>query len=253
MRFASLGSGSRGNATLVEAGGARVLVDCGFPARALEQRLTLLGVDADGLSAILVTHEHSDHIRGVGALARRYRVPVWSTAGTYSRGSCGELPGLHIFSSHGERIRIDGLDIVPYSVPHDAREPCQFVFCGDGMRLGMLTDAGCVTPHIVDTLRGCDALLLECNHDARMLREGPYPPYLQARVGGQYGHLSNAQAAELLVQLEPARLRHLLAAHLSEKNNAPELAREALLRAAPSVEGRLTLASQDGITPWLEL
>ena len=253
MRFASLGSGSRGNATLVEADGARVLVDCGFPARELERRLALLGVDAESLSALLVTHEHSDHIRGVGAVARRYRLPVWSTAGTYGKGRFGELPRVHIFNTHGERIRVGGLDILPYPVPHDAREPCQFLFCGDGVRLGMLTDAGCITPHIVDVLRECDGLLLECNHDPRMLREGPYPPHLQARVGGHYGHLSNAQAAELLGEIETSRLRHLLAAHLSEKNNVPALAREALLRAAPAVEERLTVASQDGITPWLEL
>lgn len=253
MRFASLGSGSRGNATLVEAGGVRVLVDCGFPARELERRLALLGVAADSLAAILVTHEHADHVRGLGAVARRYRLPVWCTAGTYSRGRCGELPRLHIFNSHGERICIGGLNILPYPVPHDAREPCQFLFDGDGKRFGMLTDSGCVTPHIVETLRGCDGLLLECNHDTGMLREGPYPPRLQARVGGQFGHLNNAQAAQLLEQVQPERLRHLLAAHLSEKNNAPELAREALLSAAPVVEGCLTLASQDGITPWLEL
>lgn len=253
MRFASLGSGSRGNATLVEAGGARVLVDCGFPARELERRLALLEVAADSLSGILVTHEHTDHVRGLGAVARRYRLPVWSTAGTYGRGRCGELPLLHICSSHGQRIHIGGLSILPFPVPHDAREPCQFLFDGDGKRFGMLTDTGRITPHIVETLRGCDGLLLECNHDAGMLRLGPYPPRLQARVGGQFGHLNNAQAAQLLGQVEPERLRHLLAAHLSEKNNAPELAREALLNAAPVVEERLTLASQDGVTPWLEL
>jgi phosphoribosyl 1,2-cyclic phosphodiesterase len=253
VRFACLGSGSRGNATLVEAGGVRVLVDCGFPARELERRLACLGVDADTLDAILVTHEHGDHIGGLGAVARRYRLPVWCTAGTYRRGRCGELPRLNLFNGHGERIRIGGLEILPYPVPHDAREPCQFVFCGDQVRFGMLTDSGCITAHIVESLRRCDALLLECNHDAEMLRDGPYPPTLQARVGGAFGHLSNAQAAGLLGDIDTGRIRHLLAAHLSQKNNSPELVREALLDAVPALGDRLSLATQEAVTPWLEL
>lgn len=253
MRFASLGSGSRGNATLVEAGGTRVLIDCGFAAREAERRLDRLGVDASTLDAIVVTHEHGDHIRGVGALSRRFGIPTWMTSGTYNRSDCGDLARLHLFNSHGQRLRIGDFDVFPYPVPHDAREPCQFVVRGGGSRLGLLTDAGAVTQHIVATLRDCDALVLECNHDARMLREGPYPPRLQARVGGDLGHLGNHQAAGLLRRLDHGRLRHVVAAHLSEKNNTPELAREALLTAAPTLEERLSLGYQGMPSGWLEL
>lgn len=253
MRFASLGSGSRGNATLVEAGGVRVLVDCGFPLRELEVRLGRLGVAPETLDAVLVTHEHGDHLRGVGPLARRYRLPVWATAGTLRRGRCGALPSVELCDAHGPGFRVGGLEVRPYPVPHDACEPCQFVFRGDGLQLGLLTDTGSITQHILDCLAGCDGLLLEANHDLEMLRTGPYPPRLQARVGGAYGHLSNDQAAQLLQQLEHRRLRKLLVGHLSEKNNHPELVRDRLLGAVPELESRLALAGQDRISPWLTL
>lgn len=253
MRFASLGSGSRGNATLVEAGGARVLVDCGFAMREVERRLGRLGVAPDSLDAVLISHEHADHIRGVGALARRYRLPVWATAGTFGGGRCGKLHEARVFNSHGPRIRFGRLEVRPYPVPHDAREPCQFLFAADGLQLGLLTDTGSVTQHIVDCLSACDGLLLEANHDTGMLRSGPYPPRLQARVGGAYGHLSNDQAAGLLTCLDHRRLRHVLVGHLSEKNNHPDLARECLLAAVPALESRLSLASQEHATPWIAL
>jgi phosphoribosyl 1,2-cyclic phosphodiesterase len=253
VRFASLGSGSRGNATLVEAGGVRVLVDCGFALCELERRLELLGVEPQRLDAVLVTHEHADHIRGVGALARRYRIPVWASAGTLMSGRCGKLPEARVFNSHGHCIELGGLQVRPYPVPHDAREPCQAVFAADGLQLGLLTDAGSITQHIVDCLNGCDGLLLEANHDPQMLRQGPYPQRLQARVGGRYGHLSNEQAAQLLVRLDHGRLRKVLVGHLSEKNNRPELARNRLLEAVPALGSRLTLARQDRITPWISL
>lgn len=253
MRFASLGSGSRGNATLVEAGGARVLVDCGFALCELERRLDLLGVDPHSLDAVLITHEHADHIRGVGALARRYGLPVWASAGTLASGRCGKLPNARVFNSHGQYIEIEGLQVRPYPVPHDAREPCQFLFAADGLQLGLLTDTGSITQHIVDCLSGCDGLLLEANHDPQMLRRGPYPPRLQARVGGAFGHLSNEQAAQLLARLDHGRLRQVLIGHLSEKNNHPKVVRDRLLEAVPDLESRLTLARQDQITPWIPL
>jgi phosphoribosyl 1,2-cyclic phosphodiesterase len=253
MRFASLGSGSRGNATLIEAGGTRVLLDCGFSVKELERRMARLDVAADSLDAILVTHEHGDHIRGVGALARRYRLPVWLTDGTFRQGRLGELPERRRFTSHQPAFTIGDLEVAPYAVPHDAREPAQFVFGHAGLRLGILTDAGSVTPHVTETLQGCDALMLECNHDTRMLANGPYPPALQARVGGRLGHLNNRQAAALLGNLEQGCLRHLVAAHLSEKNNTPELVREELLSAVPQLEDRLRICAQDEISDWFEL
>ena len=224
MRFASLGSGSRGNATLIEAAGTRLLLDCGFSAREVERRLAELDVPAESLDAILVTHEHQDHIRGVGPLARRYSIPVWITHGTYNLGRCGALPDVRLIHSHQVPFTIGDIEIEPYPVPHDAREPVQYVFHTANAKLGILTDAGVVTPHIRKVLKACDALFLECNHDVEMLANGPYPYSLQQRVGGRLGHLSNHQAADLLQLLGHDRLKYLLAAHLSEKNNTPEMA-----------------------------
>jgi phosphoribosyl 1,2-cyclic phosphodiesterase len=253
MRFASLGSGSRGNATLVEAGHTRLLIDCGYTLKEFERRLAALELCGEALSAILVTHEHADHVRGVGPLARRYGIPVLTSAGTARAASFGELPELRLFASHGGAFRLGDIEIGPFAVPHDAREPCQFVLAARGRRLGLLTDAGRITPHIVDSLRGVDALLLECNHDAGMLARGPYPPALRARVGGPLGHLSNVQAAGLLEHLDHGRLAHLVAGHLSEKNNIPDLAAAALLAVAPALAPRLSVLRQDSVSGWFLL
>jgi phosphoribosyl 1,2-cyclic phosphodiesterase len=251
VRFATLGSGSRGNAVLVEGGGNRVLIDCGFAAREAERRLKRLGADASDLDAILVTHEHGDHVRGVAALARRHRIPVWSTPGTWRRVK-GQAPeGLRLFSGHGAGFGVGDLRVEPFPVPHDAREPCQFVLESEGRRLGLLTDTGTVTRHIRDLLRDCDAMMLECNHDTAMLRTGPYPPALRERVGGAFGHLSNDQAAELIDALPHRNLSSLLVAHVSEKNNRPELARSALLEVDADLASRIQLACQDRPSDWL--
>lgn len=252
MRFACLGSGSRGNATLVEAGGTCVMIDCGFTARETEGRLARLGKTPADLSAILVTHEHSDHIGGVAPFARRHGVPVWMTVGTRVNSVAGELPALHLFSSH-EPFTLDGLTVHPYPVPHDAREPAQFVFDDGAHRLGILTDAGAVTPHMEDMLADCDGLVLECNHDPHMLATGPYPPSLKARVGGRYGHLSNAQAGAILARVKGRRLQHVVAAHLSEKNNRPELARNALSDTLNCEPEWISVADQDRGLGWREL
>ncbi len=253
MRFISLGSGSRGNATLIETAETRLLLDCGFAARELERRLALSGVAPDTLDGILVTHEHQDHVRGVGPVARRYRLPVWLTHGTFRSGRLGRLPDARLIHAHQPAFHIGDIQVLPYPVPHDAREPVQFVFRSGAARLGVLTDAGMITPHAVAMLEGCTGLLLECNHDPGMLARGPYPPSLQRRVGGDLGHLSNAQAAALLKRLDHAGLEHLVAAHLSEKNNTPELACEALIEAAPQLERRLSLTHQDQASGWFEV
>ena len=252
MRFASLGSGSKGNATLIEAAGVRLLVDCGFAAKELEKRLAELDVDAESLDAILVTHEHGDHLRGVGPVARRYRLPVWMTAGTARVDRCGQLPELHLINSHADHFSIGNLQVTPFPVPHDAREPCQFSFEQGGSRFTLLTDLGQVTPHIVNQVQQCDALLLECNHDLEMLATGPYPPRLQARVRGSYGHLSNCQAVSLLQQVDHTRLTHLVAGHLSQQNNRPESVHDALLNELPELQGRLSIVQQDGVSGWFE-
>jgi phosphoribosyl 1,2-cyclic phosphodiesterase len=253
MRFVSLGSGSGGNATLIEAEGTRILLDCGFAARELERRIEPLDVPLDTLDAILVTHEHMDHIQGVGPLARRYKIPVWMTAGTYRQGRCGEVPQLELFNAHSGSFSIGAIEVTPFPVPHDAREPVQFLFASASGRLGVLTDSGHWTPHILDLFRDCDALMLECNHDSHMLAIGPYPPALQRRVGGAMGHLSNEQAAEFVQRIGAERLQHLLAVHLSEKNNAPQRVKETLLERSPDLQGRLSLALQGEVTPWFEI
>lgn len=233
MRFASLGSGSKGNALLVEAGHTRVLIDCGFGPRNLAQRCQRLGLEADTLDAILITHEHSDHVAGAFACARRYAAALYMTRGTLAgmrpeRAETGTGGmALNLIDSHAA-FTIGDLFIQPFPVPHDAREPVQFVLSDGQHKLGVLTDLGVATPHVVENLSACDALVLECNHDAGMLAAGDYPPALKQRIGGRYGHLDNAAAADLLARLDRGRLKHLIAAHLSEHNNTPALARRAL-------------------------
>ncbi len=252
MHFASLGSGSKGNATLIRKNATCLLLDNGFSVKETEQRLTRLGLGAEQLTAILVTHEHGDHIRGVGPLARKYRIPVWTTRGTASHVGLGQLPALNYIDVH-QSFEIDDIEVQPYPVPHDAREPCQFAFGDGAKRLGVLTDAGSTTPHIVDMLSGCEALILECNHDMEMLMNGPYPESLKTRVGGRFGHLSNQQAAELLAQLDTQRLQHLVAAHLSEQNNTEELACYALSEAMNCELQWVTVAQQETGLDWRDL
>jgi phosphoribosyl 1,2-cyclic phosphodiesterase len=251
MRFASLGSGSRGNATLVEQGETLLLIDCGFSLRETERRLLRLGRDPAQVSAVLVTHEHGDHISGVALFARRYGVPVWLSAGTHAACSNG-IAGSQIFNSHAA-FAIGELEVTPYPVPHDAREPTQFVFGNGEHRLGVLTDAGSLTPHIERQLSACDALLLECNHDRAMLANGVYPPMLKVRVGGDYGHLSNDQAGTLLRRIDCSRLQHIVAAHLSDKNNTPQLAVAALATALDCSHDWIGVAHQDDGLDWREL
>jgi phosphoribosyl 1,2-cyclic phosphodiesterase len=229
MRFASLGSGSEGNGLLVEAGDTRVLIDCGFGIRDTIARLARVGVAPDTLSAIIVTHEHSDHIGGVAPFAARFGTPVWLTFGTLAVVSdrFADLPCVRGFDSH-DSFAIDAIEVHPFPVPHDAREPVQFV-CSDGRwRLGVLTDLGVSTAHVEASLSGCDALVLECNHDLEMLANGDYPESLKRRIASKVGHLDNGAAAGLLGRIDTSRLKHLIAAHLSQQNNRPELARAAL-------------------------
>ena len=253
MRFVAVGSGSRGNATLIEAGSTRVLLDCGFSLREVEARLATLDVDPTSLAAIVVTHEHGDHVAGVARLAMRYRLPVWTTPGTWRAAGCPSGVELRLFVAHGRGFRIGDLRLQPFPVPHDAREPCQFVIEGAGSRLGVLTDTGTVTTRIRERLQGCDGLILETNHDTAMLHSGPYPPKLRARVGGAFGHLSNIQAAELVDRLDHRHLKHLLLAHVSAHNNRPELASAAIRDVSVDLAPRLSIASQEGGGEWLAL
>lgn len=232
MKFASLGSGSEGNALLIstQSGTTKttVMLDCGFGIRETERRLERLHIMPDDLSGIIVTHEHQDHVGGVFKFARRHRLPVWLTFGTYqaTRERCEDVEIR--FCRDGELFAIGDLELSPYTVPHDAREPVQYVASNGALSLGVLTDAGHATPHLIAALAACDALMLECNHDRQMLRDSTYPPSLKQRIGGDYGHLSNQTAAEILSALDKSRLKRIVGAHLSLKNNTPELARAAL-------------------------
>jgi phosphoribosyl 1,2-cyclic phosphodiesterase len=234
---------------VVAAGTTCLLVDCGFSCAETEKRLARLALEPAELDAILVTHEHSDHIAGVARLSRRFGIPVWMTAGTEAVHKGGEVAEWRCFNSHA-CFAIGDLHIDPFPVPHDAREPCQFVFSDGARRLGLLTDVGSITSHMVKALAGLDALILECNHDPAMLASGPYPPSLKQRVGGQFGHLSNGQAAELLARIETGALQHLVAAHLSEKNNHPDLAREALSGSLSCLPSEIIVAEQEAGLDW---
>lgn len=252
IRFSSLGSGSRGNATIVEVGSTRIMLDCGFSETRFRQRLARRQLEPSQIDAILVTHEHSDHINGVGVVARKHNIPVYMTRGTAAQEKHGAVSQLNFIDVH-DRFSIGDIEIQAYPVPHDAREPVQFVF-GDGdLRLGILTDVGSPTQHIIDNLNGCDGLILECNHDVNMLANGPYPEHLKQRVGGDFGHLSNVQAANLLVNLDTGSLQHIVAAHISDKNNTQELAGAALAEALNCGESEIFLAKQEQGLDWLAI
>lgn len=252
MRFAYLGSGSRGNGAVISAGSTHVLLDCGFAAGEAERRLQRLGLEASTLAAVLVTHEHGDHIGGVSALARRHRLPVYMTLGTRAAGKMHVDVDVQVIDGHSP-FAIDALEVLPYPVPHDARQPCQYVFQDGQWRLGVLSDAGCITPHIRAMLAPCDALAIEFNHDVEMLAQGPYPQSLKTRVGGRLGHLSNCQSAELLAEIGVERLQHLVLAHLSEQNNSPALAQQAAAQALAVDEDWVQLADQADGLDWRQL
>lgn len=263
MRFASLGSGSEGNALLVSvstqnfAGVVQqtlVLMDCGFGLKDTIARLARLGVAPEQLSGIVVTHEHGDHIGGVAKLARKYKLPVWLTHGTRHSQPKAFAEIANIYEIDPQMpFSIGDLEVTPYPVPHDAAEPVQFVF-SDGMRrLGVLTDAGSGTAHIEQMLSGCHALVLECNHDADMLSQGNYPFSLKQRVGGRFGHLNNQESAAILARLDVSKLQHLVAAHLSRKNNTPELAVQALSAAIGCDASWIGIATQEQGFAWREI
>ena len=251
MRFAVLGSGSQGNGTLIASDDTYVLVDCGFSLRETERRLALLGVSAAQLSAVLVTHEHADHVHGVGLLARRYNVPVYLSQGTL-RGlrKPVEVAG---FLGCGDSLEVGGLRISAAQVQHDALEPLQYVISDGRRRFGMLTDLGSFDARLLARYDGLDALLIEANHCRDMLARGHYPYFLKQRVGGDQGHLNNHQAAGLVAELGWKHLQHLVLAHLSSKNNLPQLARQCFVDTLGCDPNWLQVANQEHGLDWREI
>ena len=248
MRFAVLGSGSQGNGTLITSDNTYVLVDCGFSLRETERRLARLGVSAHQLSAILVTHEHADHVHGVGLLSRRYNLPVYMSRGT-QRGMRKPLePAGYV--AGGETLQIGALTISVTLVAHDAQEPTQYVFSDGKRRFGLLTDLGSFCAGVLDSYSNLDALMIEANHCRDLLARGHYPAFLKQRVGGQEGHLNNHQAASLVAELGWQDLQHLVLAHLSSKNNLPQLARQCFVDTLGCDPDWLQLADQDSGLDW---
>ncbi|MFC6280294.1 MULTISPECIES: MBL fold metallo-hydrolase [Polaromonas] len=255
LRFKSLGSGSSGNATLVEASGLvpfRLLIDCGLGLKHLSHRLGQAGLQPQDVHAVFITHEHGDHIGCARALALRYRIPVWMSRGTHAAIGSPDFDGLLHIARDGDAINLGGLQLMPFTVPHDAREPLQ-LSCTDGAsKLGILTDLGHATAHVMAHLEACNALLLECNHDAEMLAQSTYPAFLKKRVAGPYGHLSNTAAAEVAHTVKNPGLRHVVAAHLSVQNNRPALAQAMLAEALSCTEGDIVVAGPDNGCGWLQ-
>lgn len=259
MRFCSLGSGSAGNATVIEASqgitSTRVLVDCGFSERELKRRLARAGLAPEDLDALFVTHEHGDHVGCALSLSQRHHIPLWTSRGTWRalsthRGAADfDKDLLHLCRS-GDVLALGDLQLQPFAVPHDANEPLQLSANDGQRRLGVLTDTGSCTDPLLAALRACDALLLECNHDEDLLRAGRYPPSLKRRILGSHGHLSNAAAAQILAQCHHAGLKRVAAAHLSEQNNTPALAAHALAMAIDAAPADILVATQAEGLSW---
>jgi len=248
-----LGSGSRGNAVYVSDGTTAILVDAGFSARETDRRLRDCGIDPAGLKALLLTHEHTDHVKGVERMVRRHRLPVFLTEGT-ARALDPEriLPEAIPFAC-GREFRIDTLTVHPFSISHDAGEPAGFAITANGTRIGIATDLGQPTALVRDHLQGCRVLILESNHDPELLMTGPYPWFLKQRIRGRTGHLSNQDSGRLLSELMHAGLEHVVLAHLSETNNTPQMALAEAGRALGGAPVRLTAAAQGLPTPLLPL
>jgi phosphoribosyl 1,2-cyclic phosphodiesterase len=253
MRFASLGSGSKGNATLVETNNTCVMVDCGFSLKEATRRLEALGKTPNDINAILVTHEHSDHWKGVLPLAQRHAIDIFITPG------CLRAVGLSATSYKGINLiesdisfAIGDLMVHPAPVPHDAKQPVQFLFYSDQYKLGILTDLGTVPPYITSLYADCDGLVVEANHDLDMLAQGDYPRFLKDRVAGAWGHLNNQQTAKLISQLNQEKVQHIVVAHISQANNNLDLVKESI-DSVYSGKGKVYYATQDQGFDWLEL
>jgi phosphoribosyl 1,2-cyclic phosphodiesterase len=225
-------------------------VDCGLGLPQLDKRLRLAGMLADQIDGIFVTHEHGDHIGCARQLALRERIPVYMSQGTYMAIGAPDFGGLLRLVCDSQAFAVGALEVRPFTVPHDAREPLQLT-CSDGaVRMGVLTDLGHATAHVLEQLSGCRSLLLECNHDPQMLAAGSYPPFLKRRVGGDWGHLANEAAAAIALALQPHGLQQVMAAHLSEQNNRPEVVRALLAATLGCGEADILVADGPSGSDW---
>lgn len=246
MRMTILASGSRGNATVLSSSNSSILVDAGISCKETLKRMKAAGEDPQKLTAILISHEHNDHVTGLEVLARKLRVPVYITEATYhvwrrstrdSEGKPVKLERLEHFCA-GRSFSIGDITVNPFTTPHDAVDPCGFTFRADGIKFGIVTDLGYMSANVKDALRGCDGLMIESNHDLEMLRSGPYPWMVKQRIMNKKGHLSNTALAEFFEHDYDARAEFLVLAHISEHNNHPELVRETAYKA---LGGRMNL------------
>jgi phosphoribosyl 1,2-cyclic phosphodiesterase len=254
LSYCLLASGSKGNAIYVRSGPMALLIDCGLSARELLRRLDMRGLQAQSLQAILITHEHRDHMAGARVLAKRLRLPVLATRATWA--ACGDMQATrHQVFAAGESFDLGPLHLQPFSIPHDAADPVGLVISAGAARLGLCTDLGQALGLIERRLMGCQGLILESNHDPELLAQGPYPPWLKQRVRSRHGHLSNQQSAELLGRLHHPELQRVTLAHLSETNNRPELAAQAAAQALANLGSRtdVGLARQDAPTMVMEI
>lgn len=223
MRFISLISGSSGNATLVQSGSSSVLVDCGMSGKRLAESLAEIDMHIDDIDALLLTHEHIDHIRGAGVIARKYKLPVYATEGTLAAMDVGEIPNKTVISPDAD-FEIGDIGVVPFSIPHDAAQPVGYSFFSDGQKHTVATDIGHMNDYLLEHLRGSSSILLESNHDVDMLRMGSYPFPLKQRILSGTGHLSNDDAARTLCTLVQDGTEHIMLGHLSNENNTPQVA-----------------------------
>jgi len=256
LRFASLASGSQGNCLVAQAEDTIVMIDCGLSLTETERRLARAGLEPGAVDAILVTHEHGDHACGVFDFAAAHCARVYLTHGCHAalRAEGKVTEGVKTVIIQGRSaFALDSMEVHPFTVPHDAREPVQYVVSDGASRLGVLTDIGASTAHVEQTLSGLDALVLECNYDRDMLWNGGYPKWLKARIAGPFGHLDNVDSERLLAALYRSRLKHVIGAHLSQQNNRPQLARAALARAMGCEESWIGLATQDEGFGWRDL
>jgi len=254
MRFSVLASGSGGNACYIETDQTRLLIDVGLSCSECVKRLSSLGVNPGSVEGLLITHEHVDHIRGAGALARHLRIPVYINHATLRRGMrrLGNLSQPVIIQT-GQPLMVKDLLLETFTKCHDAADPMGVVITWQGVRLGVITDLGRSTPVVEARLKGCHGLVMEFNHDERMLEEGPYPLELKRRIRGPDGHLSNDQAKDLLMALSHKDLSLVVPAHLSETNNLPETALKTSLSALSNSMTRVMLSTQGVPTPLVEL